>query len=43
MCSLRVMAKRSRGKNQQEETKKQQNVIMKENNLFKILLIPEQN
>ena len=32
------MAKRSRGKKQQEKTEKQQKVIVTENNLFKILL-----
>ena len=35
MSSLRVMVKRSRGKKQQEEIKKQQHVIVTENNLFK--------
>ena len=35
MSSLRVMVQRSRGKNQQEETEKQQHVIVAENNLFK--------
>ena len=34
MCSLRIMVKRSRGKKQQEETEKQQHVIVTENNLF---------
>ena len=29
------MVKRSRGKKQQEQTEKQQNVIVTENNLFK--------
>ena len=35
MCSLRVMVKRSRGKEEQEETDKQQHIIITENNLFK--------
>ena len=35
MLSLRVMVKRSRGKRQQEETKKQQQVTVTENSLFK--------
>ena len=35
MSSLRVMAKRSRGKKQQEETEKQQHVIATGNNLLK--------
>ena len=35
MSSLRVMVKRSRGKKQQKEAKKQQHVIATENNLFK--------
>ena len=35
MSSLRVIVKRSRGKNQQEETVKQQHVIVTENKLFK--------
>ena len=35
MSCLRVMVKRSRGKNQQKETEKQQYVIVTENNLFK--------
>ena len=35
MSSLRVMAKRSRGKKQQEETEKLQHVIATGNNLFK--------
>ena len=34
MSSLRVMIKRSRGKKQQEETKKQQHAIVTENDLF---------
>ena len=34
MSSLRVMVKRNRGKLQQEETEKQQNVIVRKNNLF---------
>ena len=32
------MAKNSRGKKQQQETEKQQHVIVTENNLFKVLL-----
>ena len=35
MSSLRVIVKRSKGKKQQEETEKQQQVIETENNLFK--------
>ena len=35
MSSLPVMVKRSRGKKQQEESEKQQDIIMTENNLFK--------
>ena len=35
MSSLRVMVKRNRGKQQREETEKQQHVIVTENNLFK--------
>ena len=35
MSSLRVTVKRSRGKKHQEETQKQQHVIVTENNLFK--------
>ena len=35
MSSLRVMVKNSRGKKQQEETEKQQHVIVTEKNLFK--------
>ena len=35
MSSLQVMVKRSRGKQQQEETEKQQHVIVTENILFK--------
>ena len=35
MSYLEVMVKRSRGKKEQEETEKQQHVILKENNLFK--------
>ena len=35
MPFLRVMIKRSREKKQQEETEKQQHVIVTENNLFK--------
>ena len=38
MSSLRVMVKRSRVKKQQDETEKQQHLIVTENNLFKILL-----
>ena len=38
MSSLRVIAKRSRGKKQQKETETQQHFIVTENNLFKILL-----
>ena len=34
MSSLRVMVKKSRGKKQQEETEKQQHVIVEENDLF---------
>ena len=35
MSSLRVMVKISTGKEQQEETEKQQQVIVTENNLYK--------
>ena len=35
MSSLLVMFKNSRGKKQQEETKKQQHAIVTENKLFK--------
>ena len=35
MSSLRVMVKRSRKEKQHEETEKQQNVIVTENNIFK--------
>ena len=35
MSSLRVMVKRSRGKKQQEETEKQQQVIVTENKIYK--------
>ena len=35
ISSLRDMVKRSRGKKQQEETEKQQHVIVTENKLFK--------
>ena len=35
MSSLRVMVKRSRGKDQQEETEKQEHVIVTEKKLFK--------
>ena len=35
MSSLRVMVKRSRGKKQQKEIEKQQQVFVTENNLFK--------
>ena len=35
ISSLRVMVKLSRGKKQQDETEKQQYVIVTENNLFK--------
>ena len=38
MSSLRVMVKRSKGKRKQKETEKQQHVIARENNLFKVLL-----
>ena len=39
MSSLRIMFKRSRGKKQQKETEKQENVFVTENNLFKGLAI----
>ena len=35
MSSLRVMVKNSREKKQQEETEKQQHIIVTENSLFK--------
>ena len=35
MSFLRVIAKRSRGKKQQEEIQKQKHTIVTENNLFK--------
>ena len=35
MSSLEIVVKRNRGKKQQEETEKQQLVIVRENNLFK--------
>ena len=36
MSSLQVTVKRSRGKEQQEETEKQHHVIVTENNVFDI-------
>ena len=37
MSYLQVMVKRSKGKKQQDETEKQQQVIVSESNLFKDL------